>query len=357
MERIDQLAQTLVHSDYEALLITDAINVSYLSGFTGDESAILLTPNNRYFITDSRYAEQAQLELHDLEIVLHTSSVLQKAVELADNADVKLLGFEADTTTYGDYARLTADFAGKLVPTSGLVEKQREVKDDGEVALIERAIDIAQQGYRHVLATIKPGMTELAVATDLDFYMRTLGASGTSFETIVASGARSAMPHGAATERVIQDGDIITLDWGCIYHGYMSDLTRTFAVGTPDPKLDEVYRIVYAANRNVAKVMAPGVTGREIHEAAHAVIDAAGYKQYFGHGTGHGIGRGIHEGPGAWGRYMNTKQVAGNVETDEPGIYLPKIGGVRIEDDILITPDGCRQLTMSAPPELLHVTH
>lgn len=355
MERIDQLKQTLAASDCDALLITDATNVSYLSGFTGDESAILLTTKGAYFITDSRYTEQAQLEVHGLQIVLHTSSLLQKAAEIAAADGASVLGFEADTMTYGDFTRLQDAFAAKLQATSGLVETQREVKDDAEVALIERAIDIAQKGYEHVLATIKPGMTELAVATDLDFYMRSLGASGTSFETIVASGARSAMPHGAATDRVIEDGDIITLDWGCIYHGYMSDLTRTFAVGTPDPKLDDVYKIVYAANRAVAKLMAPGVTGREIHEAAHAVIDGAGYKKYFGHGTGHGIGLGIHEGPGAWGRYMKQKQVPGNVETDEPGIYLPEIGGVRIEDDILITPDGCRQLTMSAPPELLHV--
>ncbi len=354
MSRIDLVRVQVRQRDLNALLITDPINVGYVTGFTGDESAVLITSDNGYFITDSRFTEQVKSEVHGLTVIEHRGGLLKEAGRLATDAGTKL-AFEADTMTYTDYQTLAAAYSGELVPTSGIVESLREVKDDDELRLIQKAIQIAEAGYDHVLQTIRPGMTELAVATDLDFFMRRLGASGTSFETIVASGTRSAMPHGSATSRVIQAGDIVTLDWGCIYQGYVSDITRTFAVGDPDPKLDEIYEIVYAANRAVADVMAPGVTGRTIHEAAHQVIDGAGYKAYFGHGTGHGIGRGIHEGPGAWGRYMAIGQVIGNVETDEPGIYVPDLGGIRIEDDLLITPDGHRQLTTPAPAKLLHV--
>ncbi|WDF83664.1 Xaa-Pro peptidase family protein [Lacticaseibacillus pabuli] len=354
MDRIKVLEDKLSASDYDALLLTDVINVQYATGFTGDESAVLITKDGAILVTDSRYTEQAQQEVN-INIVLHVGSLLNKVAELAEAAGAKTLGFEADAMNYSDYASLNAAFDGQLVPTTDVVESMRQVKDADETALIKKAIAIAEMGYQHVLDTIKPGMKEIDVATDLDFYMRKQGASGTSFETIVASGARSAMPHGSATDRVMQDGDIITLDWGCVYGGYVSDLTRTFALGKTDPKLDEIYRIVFEANRAVAAMMAPGVTGRQIHEAAHQVIDGAGYKQYFGHGTGHGIGRGIHEGPGAWGRYMTTPQLVGNIETDEPGIYIPDLGGVRIEDDLLITADGNQQLSTVAPAELLHL--
>lgn len=356
MNRIQALTARLATTDADAVLITDAVNVQYATGFTGDESALLLTANGAQLITDSRYVTQAAEEV-TIPVVIHTGSLLTDAGQRAAAAGVKALGFEADTMTYQDYTTLQAAFTGELRPLTGFVQVLREVKDEDEVARIRRAIAIAEAGYAHVLDTIRPGMTEIEVATDLDFFMRQQGASGTSFETIVASGPRSAMPHGAATERVIQDGDVITLDWGCVYQGYVSDLTRTFALGTPDPKLDEIYQIVYAANRAVADILAPGVTGRELHAAAHAVIDGAGYKAYFGHGTGHGIGRDIHEGPGAWGHYMDQGQLAGNVETDEPGIYLPGIGGVRIEDDLLVTPDGNIQLSQPAPATLLHITN
>lgn len=358
MTRIESLRKEMAGAKLDGLLVTDPTNVSYLTGFTGNESALLVMADAGTFITDSRFTEQVKREVSGFDVQVHTTeSLLTKAAALAAQAGINTLGFEADTMTYSDYSELHRAFSGKLLPCSAFVERIREVKDDDELMLIERAIEIAEAGYDHVIKTIKAGMSELQVATDLDFFMRGKGASGLSFETIVASGARSAMPHGAATSRVIEDGDIVTLDWGCVYKGYVSDITRTFAIGTPNPKLDEIYKIVYAANRSVAKIMGPGVTGAQIHAAAHQVIDGEGYKQYFGHGTGHGIGRGIHEGPGAWGQYMQVEQKPGNVETDEPGIYLPGIGGVRIEDDLLVTRDGNRQLTAMAPATLPHINN
>ena len=161
------------------------------------------------------------------------------------------------------------------------------------------------------------------------------------------------MPHGAATEKKIEKGDIVTLDWGCIYHGYMSDLTRTFAVGEPDPRLKTIYQIVYQTNQKVQKALKPGVLGRVINDLAHNTINDAGYGKYFGHGTGHGIGLSIHEGPGAWGPYLDVPAAKGNVVTDEPGIYVPDLGGVRIEDDLLVTAAGSQSLSQPAPSELL----
>ena len=353
MTRLSKLQAKIQASDLDGLLVTDPVNVGYLTGFTGDESGLLVGETGAWFITDSRFTTQAKQQVTNATLVIHTHGVLRKAAELADDQGMQAVGFESEYMTFADYQKLGAQCS--WTPTTNLVASLREVKDDAEIAKINQAIAIAEAGYQHVLETIHARQTELAVATDLDFFMRGLGASGTSFDTIVASGARSAMPHGAATDKVIEAGDVITLDWGCIYDGYMSDLTRTFAVGTPDDRISEIYRIVYAANQAVTKLMAPGVTGRQLNDCAHNFIDEAGYGQYFGHGTGHGIGLSIHEGPGAWNGYLDVPQVAGNVETNEPGIYLPGIGGVRIEDDLLVTETGNEVLSTPAPKEILVV--
>ncbi|WP_179395606.1 M24 family metallopeptidase [Lacticaseibacillus absianus] len=352
-ERLQHLQAKLQTQELDAMLVTDATNITYLTGFTGEESALLVSATHAWLITDSRFTEQVKVEVTNAEMVLHQAGVLAEAGTLATTHALHRIGFEAETLVYAAYAKLPATV--EWIATTNLVAQLREVKDATELALIQRAIEIAEAGYQHVLATIQPGMTEAAVALDLEVYMRQLGASGPSFETIVASGARSAMPHGAATDKVIEAGDVVTLDWGCVYHGYMSDLTRTFAVGEPDPQIRAIYKVVYAANARVTALMAPGVTGRAINDCAHGFIDAAGYGQYFGHGTGHGIGLSIHEGPGAWGVYNQVGQVPGNVETNEPGIYLPGIGGVRIEDDLLITADGAQLLSTPAPAEILVV--
>lgn len=351
MTRLERLQAALNELHLPAILVTDPVNVGYLTGFTGNESGLLVSADHAWFITDSRFTEQAEQEIHNSEIVLQTHGVLTKAAALASDNGFQTVGFESEYMTFAAYQQLATTISWQ--PTTNVVAKLREVKDDQELALIQKAIAIAEAGYQHVLATIKPGMTELSVATDLDFFMRGLGASGTSFETIVASGPRSAMPHGAATDKLIAVGDVVTLDWGCVYHGYVSDLTRTFAVGEPDPEIKKIYQIVWQANAAVAKLMAPGVTGGAINDCAHNFIDQAGYGQYFGHGTGHGIGLSIHEGPGAWGGYLAVPQVVGNVETDEPGIYLPDVGGVRIEDDLLITAQGNQALSTPAPQEIL----
>ena len=353
MDRMTALQARILDKKLDGFFVTDAANVTYLTGFTGDESALLVTPEKAYFITDSRFTEQFKQQVQHAELVLHQDGLFKAAGKLANRLQLTHIGFVAVHLNYADYEAFDLLTQGTLVPTRDFVESQREVKDDDELALIKQAVAIAEKGYQHVLATIKPGMREIDIANDLDFYMRKLGASNVSFETIVASGARSAMPHGAATEKKIAKGDVVTLDWGCIYHGYMSDLTRTFAVGQPDPKLKTIYKIVYETNQKVQQALKPGVLGRTINDLAHHTIDDAGYGQYFGHGTGHGIGLSIHEGPGAWGPYLDVPAAKGNVVTDEPGIYIPELGGVRIEDDLVVTADGNQSLSQPAPADLL----
>ncbi len=232
-----------------------------------------------------------------------------------------------------------------------MIEELREIKDEEEIAIIEKACSIADLAYDHILKMIQPGMTEIEVANQLDFYMRSLGASGVSFETIVASGLRSAMPHGVASKKIIEQGDLITIDFGCYYEGYVSDMTRTFAIGDPGEQLKEIYQIVLEAQLAVLEVAKPGVTGKQLDAVARDYITKHGYGEAFGHSTGHGIGLEIHEGPNVSVR-AEKQFVPGNIITDEPGIYLPGIGGVRIEDDLLITSDGNRVLTHS-PKELI----
>ncbi|WP_127848420.1 M24 family metallopeptidase [Lacticaseibacillus hulanensis] len=355
MAKFTEVRAAMAASNIDALILTDPVNVSYVSDFSGDESGLVVTQNEAVLVTDSRFAEVAKAEVKEAEVQLHAKGLVPFMGGLVDQFGAKRVGLESAYMTYENYDALSKNTKAELIPTWHLVEKIREIKSPDEIELIQKAVDIAQAGYEHVLATIKPGMTERQVATDLDFFMRGLGATAVSFETIVASGYRSALPHGFADDKVIEDGDVVTLDWGALYKGYMSDLTRTFAIGTPNPKMDEVYRYVFQANREMAAVMNPGTLGRTMQETAHRAIDAAGYKEYFGHGAGHGIGRDIHEGPGAWGPYMDTPILAGNVLTDEPGIYLPGIGGVRIEDDVLITNDGHKQMSQMAPAELLHL--
>lgn len=238
-----------------------------------------------------------------------------------------------------------------MVPTSGIVEKLREVKSEEEIVILQQAVNIAEKAYNYILGFIKPGMTEIEVANELDFYMRNLGATGVSFDTIVASGVRSAMPHGVASDKVIEEGDMVTIDFGCYYKGYASDMTRTFAVGDPGEKLKEIYAIVQEANRRVTEQAKAGMTGAELDAIARDYITEKGYGPQFGHTTGHGLGLEVHEAPSISFR-NEEKLVENNVVTNEPGIYIAGLGGVRIEDDLVIKEDGNLNL-MSSPKDLI----
>lgn len=352
MLRVNKLRELMKKEQVDSFLITSPYNLRYLTNFTGTTGLALITLDKAFFVTDFRYTEQAAAQAQGYEIVKNSGPIFDEVAKLCEQEQLQALAFEETHVSFAEYSLLEEIIAEtSLVPVSGLIEGLREVKDEEEIALIRKACEIADEGYRHVLDFIKPGMTEIEVANRLDFFMRSLGATSVSFETIVASGLRSAMPHGVASDKVIQQGELITLDFGCYYQGYVSDMTRTFAIGDPGQQLKDIYQIVLEAQLKVIEAAKPGLTGIQLDGVARDHIAAAGYGEAFGHSTGHGIGLEIHEGPNV--SFRADKQfVVNNVITDEPGIYLPGIGGVRIEDDLLVTADGNEVLTHS-PKELI----
>lgn len=351
MARVDKLRQLMKENNLTGFLVTSPYNLRYLTNFTGTTGLAIITLDKAFFVTDFRYTEQAAAQAQGFEIVKNTSHIFDEVVNLAEKEQLENLAFEELHVSFADYSLLEEITPCELIPVAGLIEELREVKDEEEVALIQKACAIADEGFQHVLEIIKPGMTEIEVANQLDFFMRSKGATSVSFETIVASGVRSAMPHGVASHKLIEQGDLITLDFGCYYEGYVSDMTRTFALGNVDSKLKDIYQIVLEAQLKVLDEAKPGLTGIQLDAIARDHIASYGYGEAFGHSTGHGIGLEIHEGPNV--SFRAEKQfVPGNVITDEPGIYLAGFGGVRIEDDLLITADGNKVLTHS-PKELI----
>ncbi|VTS79228.1 Xaa-Pro dipeptidase [Enterococcus hirae] len=351
MLRVEKLRKKMQEENLDSFLITSPYNLRYLTNFTGTTGLAVITLEKAFFITDFRYTEQAAAQAQGFEIIKNVGPIFEEVADLVQKEGLRELGFEETTVSFLEYSVLEEIIDAQLIPISGMIEELREIKDEEEIAIIEKACSIADLAYDHILKMIQPGMTEIEVANQLDFYMRSLGASGVSFETIVASGLRSAMPHGVASKKIIEQGDLITIDFGCYYEGYVSDMTRTFAIGDPGEQLKEIYQIVLEAQLAVLEVAKPGVTGKQLDAVARDYITKHGYGKAFGHSTGHGIGLEIHEGPNVSVR-AEKQFVPGNIITDEPGIYLPGIGGVRIEDDLLITSDGNRVLTHS-PKELI----
>lgn len=349
--RVEKLQAKLKEQNLDALMVTNPFNLRYVSHFTGTAGLAVLTQEKAFFVTDFRYTEQANEQAKGFEIIRNIGSIYEEVAKLVKSENIEKLGFEQDVISYATFTTLEEIIECELVPVSGFVESLREIKDQEEIDVIQKAIKITEAAYQHILKEIKPGMTELEVANKLDFFMREQGASSVSFDTIVASGVRSALPHGVASDKVIEQGDMITIDFGCYYNGYVSDMTRTFALGDPGEKLKEVYEIVREAHARVNSAVKAGMTGAEVDAIARDYITEKGYGEAFGHSTGHGIGLEVHEGPSI--SFKNDKKlVPGNAITNEPGIYLPGIGGVRIEDDLLVTEDGNKNL-MSLPTDLI----
>lgn len=347
MERVKNTQNKLAENKIDALLVTNMYNVRYLANFTGTTGLILITKDNAYFVTDFRYTEQAAEQAKGFEIVKNTGPIYDEVAKIVEKDNIETLGFEEEDITFSTYKKIDELINCDLAPIAGLVEKLREVKSADEIAMIQQAVDIAEKAYDYILGFVKPGITEIEVANELDFYMRNLGATGVSFDTIVASGVRSAMPHGVASEKVIEEGDMVTIDFGCYYEGYASDMTRTFAVGDPGEELKKIYSIVKEANRRVAETAKAGITGAELDAIARDYITEHGYGDAFGHTTGHGLGLEVHEGPAVSFRNED-KLVENNVITNEPGIYIPGLGGVRIEDDLVVKEDGNENLMTSS---------
>ena len=347
-DRVSRLRAALADAEVDALLLSAASNIRYLTGFTGSAGVVVVTSDDMVLVTDGRYTEQAadQLSTSNAPCRLEITSTAQREVLASTLTNAKRIGLEADHITWSAQRRYADDWLSghDIVATTGFVEALRRSKDVAELARMELAAAIADAALAERRSSLLDGLTESEFALALVSAMRRLGASGTSFETIVASGPNGAMPHARPTDRRLQDGDLVVLDFGCIVDGYCSDMTRTVAIGEVDDTCKRMLEVVTAANEAGVRVVGPGVATSEVDAAARAVIAQAGWAESFTHGTGHGVGLDIHEAPRVAGTSADTLCI-GDVVTVEPGVYLPAHGGVRMEDSVVVTPDGCRPLT------------
>ncbi|WP_046180412.1 M24 family metallopeptidase [Domibacillus tundrae] len=351
MSQIEKLRSQMIAKGLDGLFIMSPYNRRYISGFTGTAGAVLVTGEAAIFLTDFRYTEQAAAQAEGFTIIQHTKSLFEEAMGQAETLGVRTLGFEKEYISYQEFELLQKHFNGTLEPVAGLVENLRLIKTESEIKILKEACDIADAAFKHILDFLKPGAKEIDVSNELEFFMRKCGAASSSFDIIVASGARSALPHGVASEKEIESGDFVTLDFGAYYKGYASDITRTVAVGEPTDQLKEIYAVVLEAQMAAVDQIKPGMTGKEADAVTRDIISSRGYGDAFGHSTGHGLGLEVHESPRL--SVMNDKPLqSGMVVTVEPGIYLPGIGGVRIEDDIILT-DGGNELLTHSTKELI----
>lgn len=344
-KNIDKIRLLLEEKSLDGILLYKPENRRYVSGFTGSTGYVLITETDAKFITDFRYIEQATVQCDGFEII--ETGNKKTIVDVLNELTLFKLGVEEDYMTYGQFIELTNKLMGtKLVPLEGAILKLRSVKTSDEIKNIKKAANIADRAFEHILKFIKPGLTELDIALELEFFMKKKGASKLSFEPIVASGKRSSLPHGIASDKIIETGDMITLDFGCVYNGYCSDMTRTIVLGRANDRQKEIYNIVLEAQKTSLKAVKPGITGAELDVIARNIINDNGYGQYFGHGLGHGVGLEVHELPRINAR-GNVPMEPGMVITIEPGIYIPNFGGVRIEDLVLATDKGYEVLSKS----------
>lgn len=343
--RLKKVKALLERKQLDGIVILTDFNRRYLSGFTGSSGGLLITKDKNILLTDFRYIEQATKQAPDFQIIQHTKPLLDEMVEQFKTSQLSNIGFESHLVSYDTFLNLNRG-RHDLITLGDEIEKIRMIKDDNEILSIDKAAKIVDDAYHYILKIVEPGMTEKEVKAHLESKMLHLGSEKTSFDTIVASGYRGALPHGVASDKVIEKGDMVTLDFGAYYNGYASDITRTFAVGEPSAKMKEIYEIVLKSQETAVAQIRPGMTGKEIDSIARKVIEDAGYGSNFGHSLGHGVGLNVHEMPNL---SQKSSQVLepNHVVTIEPGIYVEGVGGVRIEDDILITENGGRRFTNS----------
>lgn len=354
--RLSKLRRKMDDRRIDALLVTCIQNIFYLSGFTGSTAALIVTDKDCRMLVDPRYTVQARRECQD--VIVHEyagKSTIAAAAELVNELDIKKLGYEANHLTISSFRELRKNVRAeiKLRLTRDMVENLRRVKDEREIELIRRAAAIADQAYTSIIGEIKPGMSEKDVALSIDFTLRKLGADKEAFETIAAAGPNSACPHASPTNAVLQPGQFLKMDFGAKYMHYNSDITRTICLGKASAKQRKVYQIVLDAQLKAIEAIAPGKIGKDIDAVARDYIASMGYGKNFGHGLGHAIGIDVHDGPG----FSTTSDIVlkpGMVLTVEPGIYIEGWGGVRIEDDVVVTETGAEVITTS-PKQLVCV--
>lgn len=349
--RLKKIRNSLGDLEVEAFITGNEANRRYLSGFTGSAGHVIISMDQAALITDFRYLSPAATEATDFTIVNNHRDPITAIYEFVRKIGVTKIAIEEEWTSLAEYNRWKTTFSGiTIVPTSGIVEGLRKIKDEDELDRIKKAIHITEEAFAHILGFIQPGVREIDVAIELETFIRSHGAVS-AFETIVASGTRGALPHGSATGKPINAGEMVTLDFGVFFEGYCSDLTRTIAVGEPSQQMRHMYQVVRLAQQTAIRQLRPGMTAQQLDAVSREVIELAGYAKHTHKASGHSIGLDVHEAP-----IICTSDVGviekGMVLTIEPGIYMEGVGGVRIEDNVLVTENGCEILTNS-PNELL----
>ena len=349
-KRVQAFLDKMQEKELDGIIINNLKNVYYLTGFWGSNGTVFISRDHQILVTDARYIIAAKQEVTGFEILAERDE-LAVIAKIAKEMGLSRIGFE-DEISVSYYHRMQAAFEGlELVPQTQFVEALRMIKDETEIATIRKACSISDQAFHDALEFIKPGKTEIEIANFLDFRMRELGAAGLSFDTILASGINSSKPHAHPMHKPVELGEAITMDFGCLYDHYVSDMTRTIYLGHVSDEQAEIYNTVLKANQALIDQAKAGLGFRDFDKIPRDIIVEAGYGQYFTHGIGHGIGLDIHEEP--YFSQTSTEVIkSGMVLTDEPGIYIEGKYGVRIEDDILITDTGCELLTL-APKELI----
>lgn len=346
-QRLLALREVLKNNDIDAILLYGRVNTQYFTAFTGSTSFALIETDtdNQYIFVDSRYTQQAEKECPDYIKIDANSGLYSAVTSMIDEKKYKNLAFESAYMDCDLYFFLQKKLSAvKLVPLNEELSNLRIIKDEYELSCLRKAISISDEAFKMLLPEIKAGMSEKQIAAKLEYHMKCLGASDPSFATICASGYRGAMPHGIASDKIVEYGEAITLDFGALYKGYCSDITRTIFLGEPDKEILKIYNVVLKAQLEAEKFIKAGILGSEAHKVAADIIAENGYGQYFGHGLGHSLGLEIHESPSASPRGDKVLP-AGSLITVEPGIYVPGLGGVRIEDTCLVKEDGLEVIT------------
>ncbi|MFQ6132182.1 MAG: M24 family metallopeptidase [Armatimonadota bacterium] len=356
-DRLAALRASMDEAKLDALIVTDPLNVGYLSGFAGDSGLLCVATSpakgsGQYLVTDGRFAAQAPREAPDFELVVTANTYSDAAAEVLRGVRARRVGFEAQHVTFQCFRELKKKIApAKLAPTKDVVGKLRTVKDSHEIELIRRAARIGDRVYKTIAGRLRPGLKERRVAADIERLLKLQGGQGPAFEAIAASGPNAAFPHAVPGDRRLADRDLVKLDLGVKHGGYCSDLTRTVCLGKPTRKQQRIHNAVRSAQMKAIEGVRPGVKAKKLDRIARRHLEDKGLGKFFVHSLGHGVGRAVHEAPRISKRSDDVLE-PGMVFTVEPGVYIEGWGGVRLEDMVLVTEDGCEVLTTAAKPRL-----
>ena len=346
MSRLEKIRKLLDEFSLDAFYITHIPNIRYITGFSGSSAYVIITKDKDYFFTDFRYKEQSADQVKGFEIIVNTNPSAE-VNRILNESGIKNAGFESTHITYHQLDNLKSAHAGiSFKPMPEYIEKLTMQKNPDELLKIEKACGITDKVFENILGIIKPGMKERDISAEISYLHKLFGAEKDSFDPIVASGWRGALPHGMASDKIMESGEMVTLDFGCVYEGFCSDMTRTISLGKPGDEMKKIYDIVLESQKSAVSAAKEGITTIQLDAVARDYINSKGYEGKFGHGLGHGLGIEVHEMPSV-SRKSDIKILLNTVVTIEPGIYIEGLGGVRIEDDIIIKENGCEILNNS----------